>query len=184
MDLIIYSHPDNEKSHNAAVLRRVIQRLKSRSADYKIIDLYDDEFDAILRIKPEDEGKKKLVDKYRRLVDSAERLIFIFPVWWFNLPAILKGFIDIVFSPGFAHDFNPKGGELRQRLKGKKAVVINTFGRSEELYKNHGNEPSIVFDEVVLRFCGIEEVTRINWFDVKLPCLLTADITRKIDEVI
>jgi NAD(P)H dehydrogenase (quinone) len=184
MDLIVFAHPDNEGSHNAAIMKHAIQRLNANFKKFEVIDLYADGFDAILRLTPESEEKKELVENYKKLITGAERLIFIFPVWWYNLPGILKGFIDILFSPGFAHDFNPQDGSLRQMLKGKKAIVINTFGRSEKEFKDHGKEPGLILDKAVLEFCGIEVISRINWFDVRPPCLLTPEITRKIDELI
>lgn len=184
MDLVIFAHPDNKGSHNAAILKHVTQRLKGRFSEFEVIDLYADNFEPILRLSPEPEQKKALVEKYQGLIAKAERLIFIFPVWWYSMPAVLKGFIDIIFSPGFAHEFNPKDGRLRKKLKGKKALVINTFGRSEKEFEEYGKDPSVIFDEAVLEFCGIEVVSRINWFDVRPPSLLPARIARQLDGII
>jgi NAD(P)H dehydrogenase (quinone) len=184
MYLIIFAHPDNEKSHNAAVLKHVVQRLKGKFEEYEVIDLYADGFDPVLRLTPEDDGKTELVEKYKSLIKKADCLIFISPVWWYSMPAILKGFIDIVFSPGFAHDFDPQDGNLRQCLKGKKAIVINSYGRSEEEWKEHKKAPELVLDLAVLKFTGIDVVSRVNWFDVRSPSLIPKDIIQKIDEAL
>jgi NAD(P)H dehydrogenase (quinone) len=184
MDLIIFTHPDNEKSHNAAILRHVQARLKGRHEEFGTIDLYADGFDPLLRLSVESDKKKELVAGYQELIAKAERLIFIFPVWWYNAPAALKGFIDNVFFPGFAYDFNPYKEEVERKLKGKKAIVINTFGRGEEDYIKSGRAPDMVFDKAVLEFCGIDVVSRINWFDVRPPSLIPAEISRKIDEAL
>ncbi|MBN1169684.1 NAD(P)H-dependent oxidoreductase [Candidatus Micrarchaeota archaeon] len=184
MHLIIFAHPDNKGSHNAAILRYVMRYLKAKSAEFEVIDLYADRFDPVLRLSPESEEKKMLVERYKNLITKAEKLVFISPVWWYNLPAILKGFIDIIFSPGFAHDFNPGDGGLKKRLSGKKAIIINTFGRSEKEFDKNGNEPQIIFDKAILEFCGIEVVSRINWFDVRPPSLVPVEITRKINRVL
>ncbi|MBD3210575.1 flavodoxin family protein [Candidatus Micrarchaeota archaeon] len=184
MHLIVFAHPDNEKSHNAAILRHVEARLKADFREYNVIDLYSDGFEPVLRLTPESEQKNELVKKYRHRVDEAECLVFIFPVWWNNMPAILKGFFDIVFSPGFSHEFNSKDGKIKQKLSGKKAVAINTFGRSEDEYRENHKSPDLVLDDAILRFCGVEVVSRLNWFDVRPPSIIPPAIANKIDEVL
>jgi len=42
--------------------------------------------------------------------------VLVFPQWWFNFPAILKGFFDRVFAPGIAFDNDPAGGRIIPRL--------------------------------------------------------------------
>jgi NAD(P)H dehydrogenase (quinone) len=166
------------------VLKHVQQRLKGAFKDFELIDLYSDRFDPVLRLTRESDEKNALVERYRTLVDKADCLVFIFPVWWQNMPAMLKGFMDIVFSPGFAHEFNPIDGKLRQRLKGKKAIVINTYGRSAQEAESFGNSPSVLLDKAILRFTGVGEVIRVDWFDVRPPSLIPPDIMNRIDEAL
>lgn len=184
MDLIIFTHPDNEKSHNAAILKHVTSRLRSKFMGFEVIDLYADGFDPVLRLTKEDGGRTKLIGRYRAIIEKADRLIFISPVWWYNMPAMLKGFIDIIFSPGFAHDFNPQDGKLRKKLTGKKAIIINTYGRSQEECDKHKQAPTIVLDDAVLKFTGIEVISRIDWFDVRPPSLIPKGIMARIDGAI
>jgi len=47
--------------------------------------------------------------KYRDLITWADHLIFIFPIWWSGMPAILKGFIDRVFAADFAYSYKKVG---------------------------------------------------------------------------
>ncbi len=187
MDLIIFAHPDNKNSHNAAILKHVVGRLKMKFAEYEVIDLYADGFDPVFRLTAEPKDKEALVNKYQKLVAKADRLIFIFPVWWYNMPGILKGFIEHVFHSGFAYSFKlaPDNTHiLEQKLKGKRAIVINTYGRSREEAMRHGNPPALVLDKAVLEFCGINVAARVEWFDVKSPSLLNKEITKRLDEVI
>ena len=46
---------------------------------------------------------------YRDLIIWADQLIFIFPIWWSGMPAILKGFIERVFAASFAYENTPRG---------------------------------------------------------------------------
>jgi NAD(P)H dehydrogenase (quinone) len=189
MDLIIFAHPDNKKSHNAAVLRYVQERLKANRTDYEIIDLYAERFDPVIRIVDfdmpdgDDSGKIK---EYQAKVKTAERLVFIYPVWWYNMPAMMKGFIERVFTGGFAYEFSlGKDGHAQAKalLKGKKAVVINTFGHGEELARRYGRTAEEVLDKSVFGLCGIES-KRVEWFSVKGVAILPGAIARKIDSAL
>ena len=42
--------------------------------------------------------------------------MLVFPQWWFNFPAMLKGFFDRVFAPGIAFENDPDGGRIQPRL--------------------------------------------------------------------
>jgi NAD(P)H dehydrogenase (quinone) len=189
MDLIIFAHPDSKGSHNAAVLRYVKERMKANGVEYKVVDLYADGFDPLIQLvefdRPLDSGADR-VREYQELVRGAERLVFIYPVWWYNMPAMMKGFVDRVFTGGFAYEFSPgKDGKPRATplLKGKKAVVINTFGHGEEMFRKRGKSAVDVLDGAVFGLCGIES-KRVNWFSVKGAAILPGDIARKIDEAL
>ncbi|MBU0590885.1 NAD(P)H-dependent oxidoreductase [Candidatus Micrarchaeota archaeon] len=186
MDLIIFAHPDNENSHNAAVLKHITQRLRGANRQFAIIDLYKDGFDPVLRIKNEDKRNRLLIENYSELITKSDRMIFIFPVWWYNLPAIMKGFIDLVFTSDFAYVFETNLGKdeiAKQKFTKKKAIVINTFGRAEGKLINSEKAFEEIFDNTILRFCGVD-VKRINWFEVKQPALVPSNIMKLIDEAL
>ncbi|MEW6722794.1 MAG: NAD(P)H-dependent oxidoreductase, partial [Candidatus Micrarchaeota archaeon] len=184
MDVIIFAHPDNKGSHNAAVLRHVKARIEAESGKFEVIDLYADGFDPVLRYGPEGPLGDPKVEKYQELLRGAKRLIFIYPVWWYNAPAIMKGFIDKVFTPGFAYSFKTdpvKGFYVEQLLKGKEAIVINTYGGGSEWMDAHGNAPMMVMDKAALDFCGISVQARINWFGARGPAEVPKEIAELID---
>lgn len=109
--LIIYSHP-NDKSYNASILETVKENLSSKH-ELKILDLYKEKFDPILRFdtthRRRDLAHDVAMKDYRDLITWADQLIFIFPTWWSGMPAILKGFIERVFVAGFAYENTPRG---------------------------------------------------------------------------
>ncbi|VVC02446.1 FMN-dependent NADH-azoreductase [Candidatus Bilamarchaeum dharawalense] len=186
MDLIIFAHPDNQKSHNAAILRYVTSCLNREFRSFEIIDLYADGFDPVLRLTREDQKKTLLVEKYQKLVAKADRLIFISPVWWYNTPAILKGFIDHVFNSGLAHNFvsNSTNSTLHKKLTGKTAVIINTYGRTKQEATDHGSPLELVLDKAVLEFCGVKVTSRVEWFEVKGLGILNPEIAKKIEKAL
>ena len=149
--LIIYAHP-NSKSYNASILETVKENLSSKH-ELKVLDLYKERFDPVLRFdtthRRRDLAHDVAMKDYRDLIIWADQLIFIFPIWWSGMPAILKGFIERVFAASFAYENTPRG--LDGKLTGK-AWIITTH-----------NTPKIVLPLVqdyskVLKPCGIKSV--------------------------
>lgn len=187
MDLIVFAHPDNKSSHCAAILKHVTDMLKQRFVEHTVIDLYADGFDPVLRLNKESEEKLALVRRYQEIVAKADRIILIHPVWWYNMPAILKGFVDHVFNSGFAYEFKaaPDSGTIiEKKLANKTAIIINTYGRSEAEAKARDYPLRLVLDKSVLEFCGIRVKDRVEWFEVKGPALLPTDIVNRIDKAL
>lgn len=127
--LIIFAHPKRD-SHSGYMLEQVEKRLKAASQDFETLDLYQMNYDPILK-KEElyGDNERKVATETLIIQDKirgAKRLIFIYPTWWQAPPAILKGFIDRVFTSKFA--FVYKQGMPIGLLGGKKAAVFTTTG--------------------------------------------------------
>lgn len=92
---IIYAHP-YEKSFNHAILERVQALLDAKGQEYRLIDLYADGFNPVytkeeLALFREGKALDPLVLQYQQALKDSKRLIFIFPIWWADMPAIVKG---------------------------------------------------------------------------------------------
>ena len=112
MILIIFCHPDpRKKSHSHKILEEVETTLKKRRKKYEVLDLYKKEFECVFneteycRMKDRIRETEQDVQKIQQKITESNTLIFIYPVWWYNMPAVLKGFMDRVFVPGFAYRF-------------------------------------------------------------------------------
>jgi len=160
-NLIIYAHP-SEKSFNSAILKTVIEALNSKNEDYKLIDLYKENFKPTLDISDFSKMAEKTysddVKRYQQMIKESDKLIFIYPTWWWSYPAILKGFIDRVFSYGFAYRYN--NGKI-EGLLNQKALIFTTTGGTKEVYDGYKINEIITrqIKEGVLGFCGIKEIT-------------------------
>src|SRR4030042_6427342 len=110
--LVFYAHPF-PKSFNHAVLERFTQGLQSKGHAVEILDLYDSGFNPLLTagdLASLQGGEVPADIKAEQTrVSGAEGLAFIFPLWWSSMPAMLKGWIDRVFSLGFAYAFTEAG---------------------------------------------------------------------------
>jgi putative NADPH-quinone reductase len=104
--LVVYCHP-KEGSFTAAVRDTVLARLAAKGAEVRVIDLYARGFDPTLS-RGEWEGyvdspaNRDPVAGDVAALQWADTLIFVYPTWWYALPAILKGWLDRVFLPDVA----------------------------------------------------------------------------------
>ena len=104
--LVIYCHP-REGSFTAAVRDTVIAKLDAAGAETRVLDLYGRRFDPILSAE-EHEGYELCPDNCAPVEEDVahlrwcDTLIFVYPTWWYGLPAVLKGWLDRVFLPDVA----------------------------------------------------------------------------------
>jgi putative NADPH-quinone reductase len=118
--LVVLAHPLKE-SFAAAVAQRVVASLAARGHTVDFLDLYAEGFDPRLTAAERASYMSgaynvSAVAPYAERLRAAEALILVFPQWWFNLPAIMKGFIDRVFAPGVAFDYAADGIKLEPKL--------------------------------------------------------------------
>jgi len=98
----------------AQIFTKVQQILKARKEEFSAIDLYWDNFNPAydareLSLFKAGKTSDPNVKKYQKLLKEANRRIFIFPVWWNDTPAIIKGFIDKVMKKQFAYNVGATG---------------------------------------------------------------------------
>lgn len=176
--LIVYSHP-NPKSFCHAILETAVKTLQSKGHEVVVRDLYALGFDPVLKGSDfvEFQSGKIPADikAEQEKISGAEVITFIYPIWWTGLPAMMKGYIDRVFSLGFAYsvgEWGPVG-----LLTEKKAVIFNTTGAAKELYDESGMFDAIkkTSDTGILNFCGVGILE--HKFFTSVPS--TDDATRK-----
>ncbi len=160
--LIITSHP-YRGSFAAGLAQNLRQALLTRGHSVAQIDLVADGFNPVMAGEDLREwGKGQYVDtlvgQYKTELQKAELLIIPFPVWWGGMPAILKGFFDKVFLPGFAYKYGEKG-ELIGLMKDKKALVVSTMETPNEVFNSYfGNPVEGALLKDTLGTCGIEVI--------------------------
>jgi NAD(P)H dehydrogenase (quinone) len=157
--LVIYAHP-NEQSLNGQLKEVVVGHLARNRHEVKVRDLYRLNFNPVLSL--EDMAGQRIgkvnedVKKEQDYIVWADCIIFIHPIWWTGLPAILKGYIDRVFSYGFAYRYDQ--GVQKGLLVGKQAVIINTHGKSHTEYHDLGMDKalSLTSDKGIYTYCGLK----------------------------
>ena len=153
--LVIYSHP-NPRSFNHAIKETFQKVLEEKGDEVRVRDLYVMGFDPVLSANDFEALEKSEVLKDVKAeqdhVRWADVITFIFPVWWNSLPAIARGYIDRVFSVGFAYTEKMEG-----LLPDKKVLVICTMNAPKEVSQNSGAFKAMDFTigQSLADFCGM-----------------------------
>lgn len=182
--LIVYAHP-NPASFNRAILEVVDTTLRDHGHATRVRDLYAMHCRAVL--DGEDllrNWRGDLPADTRREQDAvrwAGGLVFVYPIWWFGPPAILKGWIDRVFTRRFAFDFGPGG--MMGLLTQEKALIINTLGGDAATYQRERWHELLVrpMAEGVLGACGIRTVLHRAFYQV--PTVSQAERQAMLEDV-
>ncbi|MFB9329957.1 NAD(P)H-dependent oxidoreductase [Paenibacillus aurantiacus] len=157
--LVINGHPDAQ-SYCAALAGAYAAGATESQADVRRIDLGAIRFDPNLaygyRQRTELEPELK---EAQELIRWADHLVFVYPTWWGAMPALLKGFIDRVFLPGFAFKYRDNSQLWDKLLTGKTARLIVTMDTppwyNRWIYRHAGHR---VMRNNILKFCGITPV--------------------------
>ncbi|MBP3041660.1 NAD(P)H-dependent oxidoreductase [Bacillaceae bacterium Marseille-Q3522] len=177
--LLIIAHPRKE-SFNHAILNTAVDGLQKNGHEVVVRDLYEIGFQPLVNaaeIIGKELGEDVLHEQ--EYIKWADVITFIYPILWTGLPAIMKGYIERVFTYGFAYKYT--NGVQMGLLKGKKAVIINTQGKSFKEYEQSGmqNALRLTSDKGIFEYCGFEvlyhlffesvpksdENTRQEWLD-------------------
>ncbi|MGO3797273.1 MAG: NAD(P)H-dependent oxidoreductase [Pauljensenia sp.] len=134
--LVVYDHP-YEGSYNRAVLEEVLDALRDNHVDHDLIDLHADGFEpaydtAELALFRHGGTTDPLVERYQGLISSATDLVIVAPVWWNDVPAMLKGFVDKVMKQEWAYVPTPRGVE--GRLGHLRSALVLTTSTSPTFY--------------------------------------------------
>ncbi|RWO75327.1 MAG: NAD(P)H-dependent oxidoreductase [Mesorhizobium sp.] len=161
--LLVFAHPELH-SLNGALRDVAIRELEAQGHEVRVTDLYADDWKAEVdradfpswppeqRFLPALASKKafatnRLTEDVKAEIDKllwADTLILQFPLWWYAMPAILKGWVDRVYAYGFAygvgeHSDKRWGDRFGEgTLAGKRAMLIVTAGGWEEHYSARG----------------------------------------------
>ncbi|WP_333864047.1 NAD(P)H-dependent oxidoreductase [Sphingobacterium sp.] len=165
--LIIYAHP-NAESLNHLFKQAIEEILRRQKHEVVVRDLYQLNFDPVLSLEDMAGQRRGIVSEAIRreqeYIAWAEAVTFIYPIWWTGMPAIMKGYIDRVFSYGFAYRYD--NGVQKGLLAGKAAYIINSHGKSKIEYQEIGmdNALKLTSDKGIYTYCGLD-VKRHFFFD-------------------
>ncbi len=161
--LIVFDHPytadasENEphnRSFSAALCKQVRESETKNGNVVDLIDLAKDGFNPVMSKEDLANWRKgssanEQVANYQQRMLEADRIVFIFPIWWELMPAATKGFIDKVYAKNILYTQSKDGVSMNTLLKPNVEVVaITTMGTPNLLY-------SLVFKKPVVKALGL-----------------------------
>lgn len=158
--LAVFCHP-NRHSLTGAVLDSFVSGSRAAGHEVEIADLYREGFDPLLSERdleqfdgvamPED------VLAQQARVERCDALCLVFPLWWWGMPAMLKGWLDRVWSAGWAYeaDDDPEGTLLDPRT----CVILCPAGASQRMLDKYQYDKAIdnIWRFGTLDYCGMTD---------------------------
>jgi NAD(P)H dehydrogenase (quinone) len=163
--LIVLAHPESQ-SFCAALVRAAVRRLQAEG-EVRVIDLYSANFDPVIR--PSHFPCRASVERFEPMVEQAhqaataavtrdvaehqaalqwcDRLLLAFPLWWWSMPAILKGWVDRVFSTDFAYGASDLAGRIAM-------ICATAETKAARFEPKDGRNPLHHIERGILKFCG------------------------------
>ena len=155
--LVILGHPSSN-SFCAALAERYAQSALRAGHEVRQLFLGTMDFDPVLR-----DGYQQVqpleADLRQAQADIlwAEHLTLVYPIWWGGIPALLKGFFDRVFLPGFAFKYREGKAFPDKLLRGRSAHLLVTMDTPPWYYRWVYRMPGLhQIRKTTLAFCGIE----------------------------
>jgi len=159
--LIVFSHPMRD-SFTGKVLDSFVSGLEESGHQVEIADLYREGFQPIMQeadfAQFHDQPMPEDVLREQARFERCDAFALIFPIWWWSFPAMLKGWIERVFSAGWAFKLtdDPEGSMLDSR----KALVLCCAGGSSAMFKKYGTDDVLekTIKTGVMEYCGVDDV--------------------------
>jgi NAD(P)H dehydrogenase (quinone) len=153
--LIVISHP-RPASLTHDVAAAFAAALREGGAEVEVADLHAEGFDPLVGVDDEpdwDDPAKRYSDAVlaeMARIERNEATVLVFPVWWWSMPAMMKGWIDRVWNHGWAY-----GGRTYPH---RKVWAIGIAGSARRTYDKYGYEAAmnVQIETGILRYCGVE----------------------------
>jgi len=183
--LIIYAHP-SAQSFSQQLKEALTIESSLRNWTATVRDLYAMQFDPVLW--PSDleqfvQGQyPEAIAQEQKLIQEADIISIIYPLWWAGFPAILKGYIDKVFSYGFAYKNGSKG--IEGQLTNKRVYLFTSMGNSLAQYEEKGLIDAFkkIHGKEIFEFCGMHVVN--HSFFPEIPSASKDRIQKHINEAL
>lgn len=173
--LIILGQPSSN-SLCATLARTYADAARQSGAEVRLLELGEMVFDPILRngyehTQPlEPDLQDAQVD-----ITWAQHLVWVYPIWWGGLPALLKGFLDRIFLPGFAFKYRVNSVLWDRLLTGRSSELLVTMDSPPWYYRWVQRQPGHrQMKQTILEFSGIQPV-RLHSFG---PVVKSSEATR------
>jgi NAD(P)H dehydrogenase (quinone) len=165
--LVVFAHPRSGSFIRQAA-GAFVDELEQCGHQVAVRDLYTMGFNPVLSAE-ELAGRESLPEDIRReqaFIRDAQVITFLFPIWWASMPAMLKGYVDRVFSYGFAWEM--RQDSIEGKLRGRKGMIV-TSSAAPMIYLETTGELrafTVTQDFAIMGVCGIHVVEHLHFDDL------------------
>jgi putative NADPH-quinone reductase len=162
--LVILGHPSSN-SFCAGLVERYTRSALSAGHEVRQLFLGQLDFDPVLRegyqqVQPLEAG----LQQAQADILWAEQLTLVYPIWWGGIPALLKGFLDRVFLPGFAFKYREGKAFPDKLLRGRSAHLLVTMDTPPWYYRWFYRMPGLhQMRKTTLELCGIKPTKTLTF---------------------
>lgn len=170
--LIMLIHPRRD-SFCGQLMNNIVAGLQQAGHETRIADLYAERFQPALI--PEDyaqfENRPMPEDVLREQsrVQWSEGLVFVMPIWWYQYPAMFKGWIDRVFSEHWAYEFTTAFDREKSSLGWRKTLIVASAGGGPRTFAKYGYDQGrhALWDTGVWGYCGFRDLRTHFFYSIK-----------------
>ncbi|MBJ7349532.1 MAG: NAD(P)H-dependent oxidoreductase [Rhodococcus sp.] len=156
--LVVVSHPDpHSLTHQVA--HSVVEAIRSTGTTVETADLAAESFDprfsaADLSLFRGNGSTPSDVAEEQTRIDRAEHLVLVFPMYWWSMPALLKGWIDRVFVEGWAYEYGDR--VFVKKLDRLTIHLVVVAGDDADSFERHGVHQAIrtQIERGIIEYCG------------------------------
>ena len=156
--LIVHAHPD-PGSFSAHLVGIATDALDAAGHEHRTIDLYSEEFTAAMskdewELHRHDRDLKPWTERHHELLQWADAIVWVYPTWWSGPPAILKGWVDRVWTNGVAYHHTDTGlvpGPLKHI---RRMYIVTTHGSSRLVNMIEGDVGKKMIRRTLRLLCG------------------------------
>jgi len=143
--LVVYCHP-SKKSFTFEIFSKLLEGLKKSNHQITISDLYEMDFQSDMNESEYEREGFAQVDQElpkdilleQEKIQQSDCIVFVYPVWWSDCPAKLKGWFDRVYSVGYAYGYDSTCDKQVKMKKQRLGLVICTAGHPNEVLEEIG----------------------------------------------
>lgn len=162
--LVVMAHPSST-SLTRSVTEVIVEALTTHGVETELADLTAEGFDPVFGPSDRaaftgDEPTPADVRAEQQRIDGVDHLVLVYPVYWWSMPALLKGWIDRVFISGWAFDVDGEQG-LVKKLGRLKVHLIALGGADAATYAKRGYRQAMQaqIDQGIFGYCGATVAT-------------------------
>lgn len=158
--LLVLAHPAAD-SLTQSLARTVAQEIVDAGHSFEIADLAAGNFDPRydLADRALHHGQAQASDAVRAeqvRIERADALVLVYPVYWWSMPGLLKGWIDRVFTNGWAYEDRPGGAGLVKRLGRLPVHLLAVAGAEQRAFEKRGYRTAMAtqIETGIFDYCG------------------------------